>query len=646
MYHDHYRNNRLTRLVIVLILFFVSLKAFSESSFQQDTTIRVARGSVIRINDIRTFVVSDTMIHIPSSLSKVDAGGSDKTIIFYDSLKSKSSKSKFAKAIFDLVIIMPDTIDTKKIITRSDQIFREYSGMKIKKISVQRLDVFGANVDNPGKYTSKTTERLLNATHINTSERIILKNLLFSEGDTISPLILTDNERILRQLPFIDDARIIVVPVASGEAEIIVITKDVYSLGGDFTYRGINKGSVWLFDKNIFGLGHELRIEVPYSGNNPNSPGIGLGYTVNNIAKSFINLNLNYYNALGRRTYGIALQRDLISSETKYGGGIAIRQMYTTEDLDTLPVPEPLNYNYQDYWLLRSFMIDRSTVTRIITGVRFINDNIFTRPLIDPESNYALQKKSLFLLSVAYTRQKYFKTNLLYSYGRTEDIPYGSLFRLTGGVENNEFKYRYYLSPEVSFGTSLANLGYIGFYGGFGTFIRDGKPEQAVLSLKTLFYSNLINIRKQRVRNFFTIDYSRGYNRYSDEYLNIPGDNGFTGFRNDSIHGGQRIRLGLESVIFNPVNFYGFRFAFFGFANVAFLAGTNQIISNGYTVTGFGMGIRIRNDNMVFKTFQIRIGYYPAPPEYSDFKYLIISGEQLLRPRNFEPGPPALVPYR
>ena len=99
-------------------------------------------------------------------------------------------------------------------------------------------------------------------------------------------------------------------------------------------------------------------------------------------------------------------------------------------------------------------------------------------------------------------------------------------------------------------------------------------------------------------------------------------------------------------MIFNPVNFYGFRFAFFGFANVAFLAGTNQIISNGYTVPGFGLGIRIRNDNMVFKTFQIRIGYYPSPPDYSDIKYLIISGEQLLRPRNFEPGPPALVPYR
>jgi hypothetical protein len=646
MDYDLNRNFRVTRHVIVLILLLVSVSALASSSSQQDTIIKVVRGSVIRINDIRTFVVSDTIIHIPSTLTKVDYTGSDRTLVFYDSLKSKSSKSRLAKALFGLVIIMPDTMDTKKIINSSDKIFREFTGMKIKKITIQRLDVFGADVDNPGQYTSKSTERLLNATHINTSERIILKNLLFSEGDTVSPLVLTDNERILRQLPFIDDARIMVIPIAPGEAEVLVITKDVYSLGGDFTYRGLNKGSVWLFDKNIFGLGHELKIEIPYSGNNPDSPGIGVGYIMNNISKSFINLNLNYYNALGKRTYGFAIQRDLISSGTKYGGGIAIRQMYTTEDLDTLPVPEPLKYNYQDYWLQRSFMIDRSTVTRIITGIRFINDNIYKRPDIDPESYYSLQKKTLFLGSVAYSRQKYFKTTLLYSYGRTEDVPYGSLFRLTAGVENNEFKKRLYLAPEASFGTALANLGYMGFYGGFGTFMRSGRHEQGVLSLKLLFYSNLMNIGNQRVRNFLTIDYSRGYNRYSDEFLNIPHDNGFTGFRNDSIKGGQRIRVGLESVIFNPVNFYGFRFAFFGFANVAFLAGTNQIISNGYTVPGFGMGIRIRNDNMVFKTFQIRIGYYPSPPEYSDIKYLIISGEQLLRPRNFEPGPPALVPYR
>ncbi len=54
---------------------------------------------------------------------------------------------------------------------------------------------------------SNKTNNLLNKTHVNTNERIIRKNLLFSAGDTISPLTLSDNERILRDLPFINDAQ-------------------------------------------------------------------------------------------------------------------------------------------------------------------------------------------------------------------------------------------------------------------------------------------------------------------------------------------------------------------------------------------------------------------------------------------------------
>ncbi len=84
----------------------------------------------------------------------------------------------------------------------------------------------------------------MNSTHVNTNEKIIRKNLLFAAGDTISPLILSDNERILRQLPYIDDARIIVVPVSDEEADIIVVTKDVYSIGGSYTYRGLKKGEI------------------------------------------------------------------------------------------------------------------------------------------------------------------------------------------------------------------------------------------------------------------------------------------------------------------------------------------------------------------------------------------------------------------
>jgi len=640
-------NETITRPLLILALLLLFRPLYSQTTARQDTSLKVLRGSYILIKNTKSFAINDTIIRIQSTLIPARITGKDRTITFYDSLKSKASKSILTKKLFDLVIILPDTTtNSKKIINHSDDFFKDYSGIKIRKIQIKRLNVFGADVSNPGYSNPHGVEKILNNTHVNTNENIIRKNLLFTEGDTISPLKLTDNERILRQLPYIDDARIIVVPVSGEEADILVITKDVYSLGADFTYRAKNKGSVWLFEKNTFGMGHEFKLEIPYSSTSQDSPGIGLNYNINNISKTFVNLNLNYYNGLGRRTYGFNLSRNLVSSETKYAGGITIREMFTTEDLDTLPLPEPLKYNYQDYWLLRSFLINRESVSRIIGGIRYINNNVFKKPLIQPKTYYALQTYSLYLGSITFSQQKYYKTNLIYSYGRTEDIPYGGLVGITGGMEVNELTKRGYLGTNAAFGRSFSTLGY--FYGsvGFGTFVNNHHTEQGILSVRFKYFSNLISVGKQMIRNFVNVNYTRGFDRYSDEYLSVIKENGFTGYANDSLRGTQRVTLSLETVVFNPLNIYGFRIAFFGFADMAFLAGTTEVISKGSFLSGIGLGLRIRNDNLVFNTFQIRLGFFPDPPVFSRINYLILSGEQLLRPNNFDPGPPDRIPYR
>jgi hypothetical protein len=636
------KNETIIRPLFILALFLLFKPLYPQNTVLQDTSLKVSKGSLILLKDNKLFISNDTIIKVPGTLIPARITRKDKTITFYDSLKSKASKSLLTRTLFDLVIVSPDSANRKKIISHSDENFRDYSGIRIRKIQVQRLNVFGADISNPGYYNPHGIENVFNSTHVNTNENIIRKYLLFAEGDSISSLKLTDNERILRQLPYIDDARIVVIPVSDEEADILVITKDVYSLGGDFTYRGKNKGSVWLFEKNIFGMGHEFELEIPYSSSSADSPGIGLNYNINNIRRTFINLNINYYNGLGRKSYGFNLSRNLVSSETRYAGGISIRN----EDLDSLPKLGPHKLNFQDYWFLRSFLINRESVSRIIAGIRYINNNPFEKPVTNPDPYYDLRKYRLYLGSAIFSMQRYYKTTLIYSYGRTEDVPYGGLIRVTGGMETNEFNKRAYVATDAAFGRSSSGLGY--FYGsaGFGTFVRDHHTEQGVLSIKFKYFSNLIPVGKQMIRNFVNIGYTRGFDRDSNEYLFVMKENGFTGFKNDSLRGAQRVTVSLESVVFNPVNVYGFRFAFFAFADMAFLAGTNEVISKGRILSGIGLGIRIRNDNLVFSTFQIKLGYFPDPPMYSRIKYLTVSGEQLLRPKNFDPGPPDRISYR
>jgi hypothetical protein len=69
-------------------------------------------------------------------------------------------------------------------------------------------------------------------------------------------------------------------------------------------------------------------------------------------------------------------------------------------------------------------------------------------------------------------------------------------------------------------------------------------------------------------------------------------------------------------------------------------------VGSGDFLSAIGLGIRIRNDNLIFNTFQIRLGFFPNRPEYSKINPLIVSGQQLLKPYNFEPGQPSVIPFR
>lgn len=641
-------NRKFWRLICPLIfqiLLFIPNTVYPQIQSDKETILNISRQPFSHIRDNISLFSEDTLHRdlsslIPPRILK------DRTLLFLDSLKARSSKFLFTRKLYDLIIVSNEPANKKQITTTSDISFLNHSGKKIRKIYIQRLNIFGADIDNPVNNSPNLTENLLNKTHINTNEFIVRKNLLFSEGDKISPLIFSDNERILRRLSFIDDARIIVVPVSDEEADIIVITKDVYSLGAGFSYKGLKKGSVSLFEKNIFGTGQELGFEVPYDAKASDSPGFGIHYTMDNIGKTFINFNLNYFNDIGKNSYGFRLTRDLISATTKYAGGISVLQVSTSEDLDTLPIPESLKYNIQDYWLSRSFLIDKESVTRIIIGARYTNNNVFDRPFILPYSYLNLQKYRMFLGTAAFSIQKYYKTNLIYNYGRTEDIPYGGLLRFTVGKEINEFKNRTYFGADISLGKSSRDLGY--FYGsaGLSSYFAGKKSEQGLLLLEMKYFSNLVRVRNFMIRNFVNIKYTRGFARYTDERLTFSHENGFSGFTNDTVSGTQRVICSLESVIFSPLNFYGFRFAFFGFADISFIAETNQLMSNGNTLSAIGLGMRIRNDNLVINTLQFRLGFYPNFPLYSSVNHFVVSGEQLLKPKTFDPGPPSIIPYR
>ncbi len=635
-----YRRSTLSGLLLALLYFNSSY--YSQAQITADSVYLTRPWKIINLPSPGSLITGKITHPVIPSMVLFD----NKNTLFYDSLEIKASRFLFTKKLYDLLVVSGSDSSSGLISESSQQVFSPYSGKIIRNINIRRLDVFGTNINNPLSYEPTKAEVFLNKTHRNTNEFIIRNNLLFSSGDTLSPILLSDNERLLRELPFIDESRIIVIPVSEENVDILVITRDVYSVGAGIDYRSLNKGSLTLYDKILLGMGHELKLNMMYNPDLQDSPGFGAEYNINNIRRSFINLNLFFFEGLGKKTFGFNLERKLVSSTTKYAGGISIREMFTTEDLDTMTVPEPLKYNLQDYWLSRSFLIDPVSVTRVILGVRYTNNNVFDHPYILPDSYHHLQKYKMVLGSISYTKQKYYKTNMIYGYGRTEDIPYGGLITFTGGRELNEFKERIYVGLYAAAGNTVRPLGYFYTSAGLSTFLNDRNTEQGMLLLHTTFFSNLIYLGAYRMRNFIMAEYTRGFDRNTDEFLAYQKDNSFLGVRNDSAGGAQRLSVNIESILFSPRNLYGFRFSFFAYGGLGYLFGTNEFVSQGEILSSVGLGVRIRNDNLVFNTFQIRLGYYPNLPQYSRANYFIVSGEQLLKPDNFDPGPPTVIPYQ
>jgi hypothetical protein len=586
--------------------------------------------------------------------SKLHAQGSTdinlRNTIITDTIKGgtkQSAVNKLGSRIYGMVTLNPSKYDEKLIRNKSTSDFSPYNGLIIKNIRFVRLDPFGTSLMVPEDSSVNRTEKFFNSTHVLTREKVIKGYLLFNNGDTISDLTLSETERNLRQLSFINDARISVIPIDEYNAEILVVTRDDYSLGAGFSYSNPDKGDFSLFEKNIAGFAHELEIGVPYNLRNSVKAGLRVEYRINNIGRSFANMELFAIATPLFKSYGVSLERDFISAESDYAGAIRIEETFTYNDLDTLTTPLPVEYALQDYWIARSFMLNRSNLTRLILGARYINNNVYRKPEIDPMSYYSLQKYRLYLGSVSLSKQKFYKTSLIYNFGRTEDIPYGGLAVIVAGREFNEFKQRTYIGTSLSWGNSPSEIGYFNISASVAAFIsKESSTEQGIADISLNYFTGLIGNGNWSGRGFVNARLTTGFDRYSDEYLTYGRSESVTGFRNDSIRGQKRLSINLESVVFSPVRLYGFRFVFFGFADLAFLGSANNSIIKDSPISGIGTGVRIRNDNLVINTLQIRIGYYPRLPQYSSADYFNLSGETQLRPRNFDAGPPSLIVYR
>ena len=135
----------------------------------------------------------------------------------------------------------------------------EAEGFVIGTVTLDKADVF--DLSNPAE--DKWLYRAANRLHVITRDKTIKKQLLFEPGEPFDKRVIEESERILRRNKYLFDAHITPTRVADGKVDLVVATRDVWSLSPEISVSrsgGETRSRFGLEENNLFGRGQQLRI--------------------------------------------------------------------------------------------------------------------------------------------------------------------------------------------------------------------------------------------------------------------------------------------------------------------------------------------------------------------------------------------------
>ncbi|MEZ4945265.1 MAG: hypothetical protein R2804_07035 [Cyclobacteriaceae bacterium] len=523
---------------------------------------------------------------------------------------------------------------------KSETAFLPYEGKIIRRINVQPVHFYKTVLDTTKVVRTKIIQ-IGESFHTDTKEKTIRNNLFIKEGQQLNPYRLADNERYLRDLNFIKDSRIYVVQwdEDSDSVDLLVMTRDVFSLGASLDPSSTTAAN-WLLQEGNF-LGTGLRFAYTGLYDSDRRPEFGSEYSIrqNSIRGSFIDGTVGYTNINNARSIGnenetaayLRLDRPLFMPYARWAGSVEWSRNWSN---NVFVKPDSLFaryvYSIQDYWggitFGESSKGKRENRNRKFLSARVLDQHFISSPSIEltAKENLLYSNRVLALAQFTLFRQDFYKTKYIFGFGRTEDVPYGYSVSLTAGWEKQIGLRRPYIGGEIQ-KSFTRNGNIISVDSQLGGYIRNKNTEDMTLKLTASYFSKLYDFSNYKVRHSFEVGLSQFYRRTIKNPLDINNENGIQGFRADSLAGDSRLRTRLQALVFTNWKLLGFNFAIVPQFDFAFLAQRDESILSGEFFQGYSLGLRTRNENLIFNTVEIRGYFFPSTVENIDHFRINIS---------------------
>jgi hypothetical protein len=538
----------------------------------------------------------------------------------------KLSLRNMANDVYHNFLVVGKQTDDSVFFQKSEQSFQPYAGKVIRRVLVRNLS-FGENVLDTSRSIISTITRVADNLQSNTKDYIIKQLLFVRKGQLVDPYRLADNERFLRDQDFIKDARIIVrmVPGNNDSVDVYVRVRDVFSWGAEVQASGISDFQLSLYDANLFGRAQRLQYSILYDRGRHPAFGSEIQYRKTSIAGTFINLEAAYTGinrgiSLGEeneRAYYLKLDRPLYTPNARVAGGLEISENNSNNAFNK---PDSLyrEYRYRlgDIWAGYNIGVQQQrdykedNRRRQFVALRYFNQHFLTKPLLESfDARYT--NKEYLLGQYTWYKINFYRTNYIYGFGRTEDLPVGMMRKITTGPVRVDSLRRWYAGWEFNHWLVDKQMNYWSYTIALGTNIYQKQWQDNSAFFNMSWFSRLYSFRKFKLRQFANINYAGIFNHHVYEPLYIDNNYGLDDFRTDSVKGLQRVTAGTETTMYTRWQILGFKIGFFAFGRASLISPTQDNLLKGHFYPSIGGGVRTRNENLIFGTIELRFTWFP-----------------------------------
>lgn len=309
----------------------------------------------------------------------------------------------------------------------------------IGNVILEKQDVF--DLSNPKE--DKWLFRLANKLHIITRDDVITKQLLLNSGDVYSQRLVDETERILRGNQYFYDASIKPVNAADGKVDLLVKTRDVWTLNPGFSVSrkgGENKTVIDIEELNLLGRGQLIRLART---DDVDRDSKSIEFEDKHLGNSWIALNVLFADNSDGEAKRLAIQRPFFALDTRWSAGFNFTEFDQREILYDLGEEAAEYQHYRRYfaaWGGWSKGLKNGWVRRYTAGI--VSDESRFSNVIDATLPPAIPIDRRFVypfVGVEYVQDRYVTTTNRDQIEKTEDFLTGTRFTATLGWSDEDF---------------------------------------------------------------------------------------------------------------------------------------------------------------------------------------------------------------